>query len=261
MPELPDVETYRRYFDATALHQVIRQVRVPGPELLVETSPQGLGRALHGARFTQTERHGKYLFALLDSGSCLVLHFGMSGNLSYSKSVKSPPQYTQLEIDFDSNYRLAYRCPRKLGRIALTGSPDDWIRDRDLGPDALRISEEEFLGRSQKRHGQVKPWLMDQHQVAGIGNYYSDEILFQSRIHPARSLDDLDESNRKRVFRAMRTVLKQAIDCDAEPAALPQSYLLPHRHQDGQCPRCGRDLETQAVGGRTAWYCPGCQPG
>ncbi|WP_237060539.1 Fpg/Nei family DNA glycosylase [Microbulbifer sediminum] len=261
MPELPDVEVYRRYFDSTALHQAIQHVRVPGPELLVDTTPQALGRALHGAAFRKTERHGKYLLAHLDSGKCLVLHFGMSGDLAYCQAGNRTPQYTQLEIDFANNSRLAYRCPRKLGHIALADSPNAWIRSHELGPDALRISEREFLRLSGSGHGRAKSWLMDQRQIAGIGNYYSDEILFQCLIHPASELAELNKSNRERIFNVMQRVLHKAIDCNADPEALPESYLLPHRGKDGHCPRCGGNLEQMTIGGRTAWYCPGCQPG
>ncbi|SDK30675.1 Fpg/Nei family DNA glycosylase [Microbulbifer yueqingensis] len=260
MPELPDVERFRRYLEATALHQRIVHLHVPGPELLVDTSPQGLGRTLGGAEFSSATRHGKYLFALTDTGKCLVLHFGMTGELAYSGRERPLPDYTQLEIDFEGDNRLAYIAPRKLGRIAVVNSPDEWISSRELGPDALEISEEAFLEQSSRSRSKVKSWLMDQHRLAGIGNYYSDEILFQSHLHPCASMGDLRESERRVLYQNMRRVLQLAIDRDADPAALPRSFLLPHRIKGERCPRCGGTLQQLEVGGRTAYFCPACQP-
>lgn len=258
MPELPDVEQFRRYFNATALYQRIRQIHVQGPELLVDTSPQGLGRALKDQRFESTARRGKYLFAGLDGGSWLVLHFGMSGRLHYAKS-GDRPRYTQLSVEFENGSELDYVAPRKLGRIALADSPQDWSAARQLGPDALQIGEEDFLELAGGRRGQIKSWLMDQHSIAGIGNYYSDEILYQCRIHPKRKLDTLEKSDYRKIYRKMRSILETAIDKNAEPGELPNSFLLPQRRKGGHCPRCDTVLKTIEAAGRTAWYCPHCQ--
>lgn len=260
MPELPDVECFRRYFDATALHQAIGHIHVPGPGLLVDTTPQGLGRALKGAEFQSTTRHGKYLFALTDRDKCLVLHFGMSGRLAYSASGGVPPQYTQLEIDLAAVNRLYYIAPRKLGSIALAASPEEWVARHELGPDALALAEADFLALADGSRGKVKPWLMDQKHLAGIGNYYSDEILFRSRLHPAFPLQELRESELRLLFENIQRVLQVAIDCKADPAALPRSFLLTHRIEGGHCPRCGARLRQVKVGGRTAYFCPACQP-
>lgn len=258
MPELPDVEQFRRYFNATALHQRIRRIHVPAPSLLVDTSPQGLGHALKGRTFVAAERHGKYLFAKLDSGKWLVLHFGMSGALHYSKA-GTRPKYTQLPIEFENGFELYYTAPRKLGRIALTESPRQWIDDRNLGQDALAIGEKAFVERAAQRRGSIKSWLMDQHSLAGIGNIYSDEILFQCRLHPQTPVGDLDDADIRGLYRALRRVLATAIERRAEPERLPDSYLLPHRHDGGRCPRCDTALEHTDTAGRTAWFCPRCQ--
>ncbi|WP_193165233.1 Fpg/Nei family DNA glycosylase [Microbulbifer hainanensis] len=257
MPELPEVETCRRYFNATALHQKIARIHVHGAALLVDTSPQGLGRALKDHTFDSTCRHGKYLFAKLDSGNWLVLHFGMSGLLDYGRS--AVPQYTQLAIEFNNDYRLAYVAPRKLGHIALTDSPKHWVEMKKLGPDALALSSDDFLRLAASRHGAVKPWLMDQHSIAGIGNLYSDEVLFQSRIHPRRAVADLSEAELKAIHRKLREALDTSVAVQADPDKLPKQFLLPHRHEGGHCPRCGSNLQNAKIGGRTSWFCPHCQ--
>jgi len=259
MPELPDVETFRRYVGATALHQRVSKTRVTGRSLLKGTTPAGLGRALHGRTFEKTDRHGKYLFIALDSGGWLVLHFGMTGELHYYRHDGKEPDYTQFLVSFGNDYELAYSAPRKLGRISLADSPPAFVAAQGLGPDALTLDEKTFMALLAGSRGSLKPWLMDQKKIAGIGNVYSDEILFQARLHPGTAAARLDRAAQRRLFRAMHTVLEKAIKAGAQPERMPRSFLLPRREKGGRCPKCGTGLATTRAGGRTAWYCPRCQ--
>ena len=261
MPELPDVEVYRQYLDATALHQKVEGVHAQSPELIEGTTSQGLGRALQGNTLEATARHGKYLFVDITGSSWLILHFGMTGNLKYYQHSQDKPEYTRFLVSFANGYHLAYIAPRKLGRIALTDSPQAWVSEKGLGPDALAISESAFLERTAHRRGSVKSWLMHQKNIAGIGNVYSDEILFQARINPKTAVNELKEGQLKELYQVMRTVLEDAITARADPDQMPRSFLTPHRHKGGKCPNCNGTLKTIKVSGRTAWYCPGCQGG
>ncbi len=268
MPELPDVEVYRRYLNATALHQPIERTHVEDARLLVGTTPQGLGRALKGRSFESSCRHGKYLFAALDRGGWLVLHFGMTGRLAYFRNPEHEPDYTRCTVTFRNEFRLAYVARRKLGHITLADSPGSFVRERNLGPDALSLSARDLCHLASGRRGYAKSWLMDQHAMAGIGNVYSDEILFQAAIHPRCPVPDLDEQALERLHRALRHVLETAIEAKADPGRMPRHFLLPHRHTGGRCPHCGRLVtHLQAAGrrppatGRRAWYCPACQSG
>ncbi|HKL63450.1 MAG TPA: DNA-formamidopyrimidine glycosylase family protein [Woeseiaceae bacterium] len=261
MPELPDVEVYRRYIDATSLHSPVAGVEVPSPGVLRGTTPQGLGRALRGRPFEETRRHGKYLFVQLgDDGGYLVLHFGMTGELAYAVDAGPPPEYTACRFRFDHGGSLAYVAPRKLGRVSVTGSSSGFIEEHELGPDALSLSKEPFRRLAEGRRGSVKSFLMNQEVMAGIGNVYSDEILFQAGLHPRHAVNDLDSAALGALWRAMRKVLRQAIAAGAEPREMPESFLLPRRHEDGRCPRCGTGLRHVTVSGRSAWFCPDCQP-
>jgi formamidopyrimidine-DNA glycosylase len=261
MPELPDVEHYKRYLTATALHQPIARVQVVAPALLTGITPQALGRMLKGKRFESARRHGKYLFIALDNGHWLALHFGMTGSLHYFRQPADAPAYSQCLFHFDNGFTLAYVDPRKLGRIALTDDPQTLIRKHQLGADALALSAGKFIDLAAGQRGQVKAWLMQQNLMAGIGNIYSDEILFQAGIHPRQIIGKLDEASLKRLYRALRAVLKTAIDAQADPEQMPASYLLPRRHAKGRCPKCGTPLERLQAAGRTAWFCPRHQPG
>jgi len=259
MPEAPDVELHRKYLDATALHLRIEHTHVDSPALLSGTTPQGLGRALKGRSFQSTCRHGKYLFAAVEHGGWLVLHFGMTGRLEYFQDRQDTPDYTRCLFAFANGFHLAYVAPRKLGRIALTDSPQSFIRDRNLGPDVLDLSVAAFLRLASQRRGSIKSWLMNQEIMAGIGNIYSDEILFQAGVHPRRAVGDLGEKELRNLHRSLRYVLKASIEAGADPSRMPACFLLPHRERRGHCPKCHAPLEKIQAAGRTAWYCRRCQ--
>lgn len=259
MPELPDVETFKRYLEATSLHQPVARVHVGAKSLLEGISAQGLGRRLHHRPLERTHRHGKYLFAEVDHHGWLMLHFGMTGWLKYGRSPDPAAAHAEAVLYFDNGRYLAHIDPRKLGHIGWVADPRVMVKEKSLGPDALRLDFDCFLHLARGRHGQVKSWLMNQQVMAGIGNVYSDEILFQSRIPPDAPLEDLSDRVLCDVFEAMQDVMETAIDVDAAPGALPRTYLLPHRRPGGHCPRCGGKLARQRLGGRSAWYCPHCQ--
>jgi len=259
MPELPDVEVYRRRLEAAALHRPVAGVHVAAPDLLRDTNTQGLGRARNGRSFTAARRHGKYLFAVHDGDGALVLHFGMSGVLATVSAGDEAPDYSRCLIEFRDGGRLAYTAPRKLGLIALTGTMGEFIRDQGLGPDALGLDADTLERLAAGRRGGIKSWLMDQETMAGIGNVYSDEVLFQAGMHPRQAIKSLDPAGFERLQGAMDKTLHGAIGAGAEPARMPADFLLPHRHDGGRCPNCGTALEHLQAAGRTAWHCPRCQ--
>lgn len=261
MPELPDVEVYRQYLNAKALHQPVEKVHVESPSILKETSPQSLGHALKHKAFNSINRQGKYLFISISDEQWLVMHFGMTGDIKYFQKETETPDYSRLLIDFENGYHLAYISPRKLGRISLTNSPEKWLHTHKLGPDAFELSEEAFIEQAENSRGAVKSWLMNQKIIAGIGNVYSDEILFQSGIHPKSSLKDLNSSKLEKLYKTMHKVLNKAISAHADPEQMPANFLLPHRKKGGHCPACDTPLKTVKIAGRTAWYCPHCQSG
>ena len=261
MPELPDVACFKSYLDATSLHRKVTGVERLNAALLRDVSPAAFRKALTGHRFESSLRHGKYLFVRLDGGKHLVMHFGMTGFLKSSKHGSETPDPTQAEFLLDDGYHLAYVCQRKLGHLTVVGEPQELIERHELGPDALdnALDAAAMAERLSQSRAAVKSALMNQKLLAGIGNIYSDEILFQTRLHPSTPASDLDKATLRKLHRNMRKVLNKAIERDAKPNQLPRTYLLPHRHEDGECPRCGHPLETLKVSGRTAWLCPHCQ--
>lgn len=260
MPELPDVEVFKRYADATVMQRPIRGAEVSDASLVKRGGVKALQRALAGSRFTESRRHGKLLFLGTDSGFWLGLHFGMTGYLDVAKA-EGTPEHTRLRIDFADGYRLAYILKRKLGAIFEGRDWREVVEAEGLGPDALALSEEAFCALADE-HGRsaVKCWLMKQQVLAGIGNVYSDEILFQAGIHPRRKLGTLQPQSLKSLYHILHRVVEAAVEAKVDPAALPKGFLLPHRQPGEACPRCGGEVAKIKACGRSAYVCPRCQP-
>ena len=259
MPELPEVETFKRYLDSTSLHQRIAGVEVRDAYVLKGVSARELARRLKGRRFESSRRHGKHLLVRTDGDLWLRLHFGMTGSLQYFKCDQRPPKHTRVLFAFVNAHCLAFEDQRKFGEIGLAEDVDEYLRKRGLGPDALDISISQFKEILEKHRGAVKSILLNQKLIAGIGNIYADEILFHARIHPATEIRRLGEKNVGKLFRATRYILKKAIDAKADVDRMPKLWLLPRRGKGDKCPRCGRELKSATIGGRTAWFCTQCQ--
>ena len=259
MPEWPDVEIFKRYLDATSLHQKIQMVTVLSQKILKDTSPESLRQALEGQYFESSIHYGKYLFSEIDNRERLVMHFGMTGSLKYCRQGDANGSHDRIVFAFNNGYKLVYVCQRLFGRVGLVKSVDGFLKSYGQGPDAMRIDIDRFRQIFEKARGRVKPTLMNQKIIAGIGNIYSDEILFQAGVNPAAFCSILTDADVKKLYHNTKKVLKRAVERKADPWKLPQSYLLPHRSRGETCPRCNRKIQTRKIAGRTAFYCPECQ--
>jgi formamidopyrimidine-DNA glycosylase len=256
MPELPSVEIYKKYFDKTSLNQTIRSFEVKNPEILINTTPLKLQKALVGRQFVSSKRYGKYLFSRIDSGYFLILHFGMTGYLKYFQKNSSP--HIRVLISFQNGCHLAFDDMRKFGKVGLTRDQDNFIKEKKLGPDALAIDFKTFKEIFKKREGTIKPLIMNQKVIAGIGNLYADETLYQSGIHPLTRVDKLKSQDIQVLYEKMKFVLEIAIEHLDRPREMPEDFLLPHRYNGGICPD-GGEIKTIKVGGLTTYFCPGTQ--
>ena len=259
MPELPDVEGFRCYIESTSLHKTVEKVDVRSPEILKGASADALVRGLKGARLESTRRHGKYLFVRLDNGCWLLYHFGMTGRPKHFKDMSEDPRHDRLLISFTNRFHLAFDCQRKLGMVGLIENVDDFIRKKKLGPDALDIDFVTFKKALQWRRGSIKSALMNQKIIAGIGNVYADEILFQAQIHPRTRPELLSKKRLRKLFDSMGKVLAIGIDHTVHSKEFPGSYLLSHRGEGETCPRCVSKIVRLKIAGRSAYYCPECQ--
>ena len=259
MPELPEVETFKRYLDSTSLRQRITNVDVRDAYVLKRVSARELARRLKGRRFENSHRHGKHLFVRAGNELWLRLHFGMTGSLEYLNHDEAAPKTARVLFRFANNRRLAFDDQRKFGEVELIKNVAEFLQRRRIGPDALDIDLSEFKTIFRKHRGAVKAILLNQQLIAGIGNLYADEILFRACMHPATEAARLSDKDLARLFRAMRYVLEKAIALKTDFNRLPKSWLLPHRGKRGKCPRCGRALKSATIGGRTSWFCVHCQ--
>lgn len=257
MPELPEVALYKKYADATALHQKISDLSFPGVGTLQAPKTE-FEKALKGKEFTETKRLGKYLFLKTTGKSCLVFHFGMTGKLEYYKNQETP-KYTRMLISFENGYQLAFVCRRKLGKVFLAEGIEEFQKEHSLGEDALELKEDEFLSLLDGKKGSIKGALTDQHLLAGIGNVYSDEMLYQCGIHPKSKTEQLTEADKKQLFSKMRKVLEMAIEKEGERAEFPSDYLISHRKEGEDCPKCSGKIQKIKVSGRSTYFCPSCQ--
>jgi formamidopyrimidine-DNA glycosylase len=276
MPELPEVETYARYFTSHALHQRIARVHVRDERILADIRKETFVRKLKGRAFTEVRRHGKHLFARagwqmadgrwrrtsskplpsairhLPSEIWLHLHFGMTGDLKYYEDAAAEPRFSKVIFDFDNGAHLAFEDVRLFGLANVVDSPDAFIDARGLGPDPLdrSFTYKRFADILDKRRGAIKSLLMSQEIIAGLGNLYADEILFQSSIHPRRTIDRLRDAEKRAIFDTMRRILRTALERD-----LPPRSLFHHREEGERCPKCEGTLHRTVVFGRTTYYC------
>jgi len=256
MPELPEVETYRRYFAKHALGQRIVRVDVRDERILGEVRKETFVRKLRGREFSEARRHGKHLFA--NAGAAwLHLHFGMTGDLAYYRDDAREPRFAKVIFAFDGGAKLAFEDMRLFGLADLIDAPDDFIAAKGLGADPLdpSFTQKKFDQLLERRKGSMKSLLMSQEILAGLGNLYVDEILFHTAIHPRRPVHKLRDTERKAVYTTMRRILREAIARHGREAELPGRYLIHHREEGERCPRCGGTIRRTVVFGRTTYFC------
>lgn len=257
MPELPDVEGFRRELADKLPGRRIRHVNVNDTGILRNTTAQSLGRRLTGHRFGDPRRHGKWLILPTD-GPTLLIHSGMTGHPYYAANGTDPERYERLAVSLDRG-ELRYTDLRKLRGVWLADG-DDEAADvmGPQGPDALGIGLRAFREALSGRRGRLKPTLMDQSVIAGLGNLLTDEICWRAKMHPLRLVADVDDLELKRLHAAMTRVLRTAVRHGRVPG-LPRWLTGVRDEPDPSCPRCGTRLKHGRVGGRTSMWCPRCQ--
>lgn len=261
MPELPDVEVFKQYLESTSLHKKIDEIEMQGRRLFKGISAAQMKRKLKGNSLASAHRHGKYLFIELANGGWLVLHFGMTGFLKYFKDQAGRPSHTRLLLHFSNGYHLAYDSQRKLGEIVLAADPASFIKKKQLGPDLFDPAFDltKFRAILRKTDATIKSTLMNQKHMAGIGNIYSDEILFQAGVHPGCKTGQLADRVIEKLYSEAGRTLEKAIEARSDPDRLPSSFIIPHRRSGENCPKCKGKITKEKIAGRTSYFCPECQ--
>ncbi len=269
MPELPEVETFVRALRAPLVGRTITAVSVAWPRHVVVPPADELRRRIAGRRVEAIDRRGKYLVFTLSDDETLIIHLKMTGHLSVVEAQTPTDPYAHTVFALDDGRELRFRDPRKFGRVYLVRDPADVLGP--LGPEPLTdgFSVAELTARLAGRKRVLKPLLLDQTFIAGIGNIYADEALFYAGIRPTRRSDTLTPGDITALHAAIRRVLAMGIEregasistyvkADGEKGDM-QNAVAVFRRTGQSCYTCGRPIERIVLGGRSTHYCPYCQ--
>jgi formamidopyrimidine-DNA glycosylase len=271
MPELPEVETIVRGLRKQLVGRKLEQVEIRRPEILRGVKGP-LFRELKGAMVRDIRRRGKHILIHLSNGWSLVIHLKMTGRLNWMKEDACVEKHTHAIFHLsDCPFQVHFCDTRRFG--FLMASRTECLGQmpplRDLGPEPLEIDQPDFVTQLSRRTGRIKSLLLNQHFLAGIGNIYADESLWDARIHPHTPAHRISPVKARRLHHSIRNILEQAIEHGGSSIdTYRNSDNLPGRHQfhlnaygrQGEpCRRCGSRIRRIVTGGRSSFFCPRCQ--
>ncbi|MBN2470448.1 MAG: DNA-formamidopyrimidine glycosylase [Anaerolineae bacterium] len=270
MPELPEVETVVRGLRGPLLGRTIRSAWLDWPNSLAHPTPDEFTARIAGQRVQRIDRRGKYILITLDDAA-LIIHLKMTGRLYVTPddAAHDADRWVHFRFQLDNAHQLRFSDARKFGRVILTPDPA-WVIGR-LGPEPLEedFTLDVFRARLAPRSGVLKPLLLNQSFIAGIGNIYADEALFRAGLHPLRSADSLTTAEQEALYTSIRAALAAGIDHEGASinwyrkpdgtAGDSQNHLFAYGRTGQPCQRCGTPIERIVVGQRATHYCPTCQ--
>lgn len=272
MPELPEVETIVRDLRPELVGQRIRRVEAGTRPLRRPWDPVW-GQDLVGRRILSVRRRGKWILLDLDRGLRLGIHLGMTGQLFHKPANEPLPDHTHLVFSLDRGVQLRFRDIRRFGCAVLFEDQDEvdrFFQAARMGPEPFDLDSRYWCGCLAATRRCLKAVLLDQQVVAGVGNIYADESLFQARLNPARSGREVSGAEADRLRRAIVTVLNRAIERRGSSirdyvggSGLQGEYQNEFRvyGRTGEpCPRCRGPIECMRLAGRSTHWCPRCQP-
>jgi len=269
VPELPEVETVLRTLAPAIVGRRVVAVRVRERRLRGGVA-RGFAASLEGRRLGSMARRGKYLVIALDDARLWLVHLGMTGQLTLAPADVAARRHDHVVIELDDGQRLTYNDPRRFGRLAVIESPA-LAAETGEGIDPLdeTFTAEMLFALTRARRTSIKALLMDQRRVAGLGNIYTNEILFRAGVRPGRRAARLARADCGRIVAASRAVLADAIRRGGSSISDYRDGLgregwfqLEHCVYDraGEpCPGCRTPIRTRVVVGRSTFYCPRCQ--
>jgi len=236
-------------------------------------TPARFAVALRGRTILRVTRRGKYIVIVLNSGQHLLIHLRMTGKFRFAKTIETPGTHDHVVFSLSDGRRLFFNDTRKFGRLRLASAAEDGLGD--LGPEPLdnAFTSQVLRARMKGKTRMIKPLLLDQTCVAGLGNIYVDESLWQAKIHPQRRADSLTASETRKLHQAIREVLQRAVEnCGTTLGAGETNFygitgrsghnadsLKVFRRTGKACPRCGNIIVRTVIGQRGTHLCPSCQ--
>ncbi|MDD5652632.1 MAG: DNA-formamidopyrimidine glycosylase [Candidatus Omnitrophica bacterium] len=265
MPELPEVETIKRELEANILGKKITEVVVNNPKVIRQPKPQEFIRGLKNTAIKHILRKGKLLVLELSSGKTLAIHLKMTGQLIYPGNGKDGRVIFKLS---DGKF-LDFRDQRLFAELRLIDDWHDLKFIQRLGPEPFAISKEEFIAMLKNKKTKIKPLIMDQTFISGIGNLYAAEALFRARINPARAASSLSDKEKTLLFQEIRQTLHEAIehggssvDQYVQLSGKQGGYVKFHKvygREGKPCLICKSPIKRVALGGRGTYFCAKCQ--
>lgn len=271
MPELPEVETIATNLRRGTLNQpplpgmIVSAGRVLWPRTLATPTIDEFNKQIPGQAVTEISRRGKYLVIHL-SRETLLIHLRMSGDLLVLSDETPPALHDRLIVNFQGGYRLVFNDPRKFGRAWLITHPESVLAS--LGPEPLDedFTPQHFYAMLQQHHRQLKPLLLDQSFIAGLGNIYTDEALHMAGLHPLQLSQNITVEQAGRLWASIRHVLQEGIRRNGASIDWVyrggdfQNYFRVYQRTGKPCPVCATPVERSVIGQRGSHYCPKCQP-
>jgi formamidopyrimidine-DNA glycosylase len=269
VPELPEVETIARGLAGAIAGKTIVSASVLRPKVVLPAVAQ-FATELAGERVERVGRRGKFVVLSLASGRQLVVHLRMTGRLIVQPvGATNPEPYSNVLLDLDDGTRVCFADVRQFGRMRLAGPEESWAAELGLEPLSSEFSFERFSGLLDGRTTPIKVFLLDQRRIAGIGNIYACEALWDARIRPARPAGALSRPARRRLHASIIDVLRRAIemrgtsvddyvDADGLRGGF-QNVLCVYGRDSKSCPRCTRPIVRTVLAQRGTWWCRTCQ--
>ena len=256
MPELPEVESAERRLRDAALGKTIAKVSLHHPALRRRISPAKL-RSLKNIRVREIERRGKHQLFLLDDGRVLHAHFRMTGDWRVGAAADELPRFARASVDFTDGSRVILEDPRALGTLDLHAA--DGHPDLGLGPEPgdASLTPASLHAAFSKKRGPIKPVLLDQRVIAGLGNIYAAESLWHSKLSPTTAASKLTPKQVTSLLASIRKVIKAATGARYTDSSV--SRLAVYDREGKACRRCGTTIERITQAGRSTYFCPGCQ--
>ena len=280
MPELPEVETVARDLRGLVVGARITGARVSWLKTLRSGDPEAFAVAVVGRTIVGTSRRAKLVVLDLDDGSAITIHLKMTGQLFVVRAGVMEDPYIRLVLTFEDGRELWFRDIRKFGRVGVArrspatgdlegelGGPKGF---KGFGPEPLEaaFTARVFRGRIRGRKGRLKPLLLDQGFLAGVGNIYADEALWAARLHPLRSASSLRPADEGRLYREIRRILAEAVErrgSSVDDYTAPegdgsmQEHLFVYQRAGEPCARCGHPVRRIVIGARSTHFCSWCQ--
>lgn len=273
MPELPEVETIRRSLADKIIGKAFENVEVFLDKMVKGLEPANIQSELKGKKITRIDRRGKYLIVHMTGDMAMVIHLRMTGQLVCCRPEEEKTKHTHVIIQLSDNLHLRFIDQRQFGKIQFVSKKElenvSGLKTLGVEPLSEEFTRDYFKKEIRSKRTKIKPLLLDQTFIAGIGNIYADEVLFRSMINPEKVASTLTPREVSRLHIAIKEVLnegienkgtsiKDYIDGDGNKGS-NQNNLRVYGRDGEPCLKCGKTIEKKTIGGRSSHYCPKCQ--